>query len=101
MQQQPLAQPIRYHSPYVLPASVLSDEPTHDEDPSNLRADASHNGVCYLWVTRSFHDGTYLARVASQPDLVPTHGFTVVLSEVQLAQAHPWDYSFQGADQAA
>ena len=36
-----LTRRIWYHYPYVMPATVLSPEPTHDTDPSSLRAEAS------------------------------------------------------------
>jgi hypothetical protein len=86
-----LARRICYHYPNVAPAAILSAEPVDDEDVSNLRAEASHNGVCYLEVTRAFHDGTYLARVAAHPDLIRIQSYTVVLSAAQLAQARPSD----------
>jgi hypothetical protein len=81
---------IWYHIPYVMPADVLSPEPTHDTDPSSLRAEASRNGLCYLKLTQPFHDGTYLARVAVSPDALHSAGFTVIVNEVQLAKARPW-----------
>ena len=81
---------IWYHSPYVLPADVLSDEPTHENDPSSLREEASCDGVCYLKFTQSFHDGTYLARVAASPDALRSCGYTVVVNDAQLAKARPW-----------
>lgn len=90
-----LAQSICYHYPYVAPAALLSADPVDDEDASSLRTEASHNGACYLEVKRSFSDGTYLARVAADPDLIRTHGYTVVLSAAQLVQALPWDRRVQ------
>lgn len=83
---------IWYGYPYAIFADVLSAEPTHDEDISSLRADASCDGTCYLRLLKSFHDGTYLARVAAHPVFFPFHeGYTVVLTDAQLAQARPWD----------
>src|SRR5260370_18370916 len=93
----PLEKRIWYHYPYVLPATLLSDEPTHDGDPSSLRADASSDDTCYVRITRSFGDGTFLARVAASPECKHTQGFTVVLTETQLAQARPLDGRVQGA----
>ena len=81
---------IWYHHPYVMPANILSPEPTHESDPSNLRAEASSGGICYLRVTQAFHDGTYLARVAASPDALRSQGYTIVLNEVHLAKARPW-----------
>ena len=81
---------IWYLYPYVMSADVLSAEPTHEEDPSSLRDDASCDGRCYLKLTRSFGDGTYLARVAASPALLRHQGYTVVLHEAQLAKALPW-----------
>jgi hypothetical protein len=81
---------IWYHSPYVLPADVLSDEPTHENDLSSPREAASCEGLCYLKLTRSFHDGTYLARVAASPGALRSCGYTVVLNNAQLAKARPW-----------
>ena len=93
----PLAKRIWYCYPYVLPADVLSDEPTHEEDPSSLRLDASCDDTCYVRIARSFGDGTFLARVAASPNFKHTQGFTVVLTEAQLAQARPWDCRVQAA----
>jgi hypothetical protein len=84
-------QHIGYHQTCVLPATVLSADPVDDQDGSNLQADASRDGTCYLQVIDTFHDGTYLVRVAANPELVRTQGYTVVLTEGQLACALPWD----------
>jgi hypothetical protein len=92
----PLEKRIWYHYPYVLPTNVLSDEPTHDGDTSSLRAEASQEDTCYVRITRSFGDGTFLARVAASPDFKHTQ-FTVVLTESHLAQAKPWDGRIQAA----
>ncbi len=87
---------ICYHCPYVLLAAHLSTDPVDEEDPSNLRADASQGGLCFVRVIRSLHDGTYLVRVAADPDLLAhDHGYTVLLSEEQLACALPWDCRLQ------
>ena len=86
-----LTRRIWYGYPYAIAAEVLSDQPTHDEDASSLRVDASRDGICYLRLLKAFRDGTYLARVAAHPDFFPaTQGYTVVLTEKQLAQARPW-----------
>jgi hypothetical protein len=91
MQKAPsLDQHIWYHYPYVMPADVLSPEPTHEDDPSSLRAEASCDGVCYLKFTHSFHDGTHLARVAASPDALRSRGYTVIVNDAQLRKAHPW-----------
>ena len=81
---------IWYHYPYVMSADMLSAEPTHEDDLSNLREDASCDGHCYVKITRSFGDGTYLARVAASPALLRNQGYTVVFNEAQLAKAIPW-----------
>jgi len=81
---------IWYHYPYVMPATVLSPEPTHESDPSSLRAEASSGGLCYLKLSQSFHDGTYLARVAASPDVLRSHSYTIVLNNAHLAKARPW-----------
>jgi hypothetical protein len=81
---------IWYHYPYVLPADVLSDESTHENDSSCLREAASCGGLCYLKLTRSFHDGTHLARVAASPDGLRTGGYTIVVNDTQLTKARPW-----------
>ena len=82
---------IWYGYPYAIAANVLSDEPTHDEDASSLRAEATRDGTCYLRLLKAFHDGTYLARVAAHPAFFPAkEGYTVVLTEKQLAKARPW-----------
>jgi hypothetical protein len=80
-----------YHSTYVLPATVLWADPIDETDPSSLRADASYDGLCYVQVIDSFGDGTYLARVAAAAECVGTAGYTIVLSEAQLACAVPLD----------
>jgi hypothetical protein len=81
---------IWYHYPYVLPADVLSDEPTHENDPSSLREEVSCDGLCYLKLTQSFGDGTHLARVAASPDALRSCGYTIVVNDTQLAKARPW-----------
>jgi len=85
-----LTRHIWYHYPYVVPADVLSAEPTHEDDPSSLREEASCGSLCYLKLTCSFHDGTYLARVAASPEALRSHGYTVVVNDAQLAKAYPW-----------
>ena len=85
-----LTRRIWYHYPYVMSATVLSPEPTHENDPSSLRAAASSDGICYLKLTHSFHDGTSLARVAASPDALRSEGYTIVLSDPQLAKVRPW-----------
>jgi hypothetical protein len=91
MGQTSLTRRIWYGYPYAIAAEVLSDQPTHDDDPSSLRAEASRDGTCYLRLLKAFHDGTYLARVAAHPVFFPaTQGYTVVLTEKQLAKARPW-----------
>ena len=86
---------IFYHYPYVAPATILSADPVDNQDASSLRADASHDGACYFEVTRSFQDGTYLARVAADPDLIRTQGYTIVLNTTRLALARPYDCRMQ------
>jgi hypothetical protein len=81
---------IWYHYPYVLPADVLSDEPTHEDDPFSLREVASCDGLCYLKLIRSFQDGTHLARVAASLDALHTGGYTIVVNNAHLAKARPW-----------
>ena len=74
----------------VLPADLLSAEAADTEDPSNLRADASRDGLTFIQVRRQLEDDLYLARVAASPDQV-AQGYTVLLSEQELYYAHPWD----------
>jgi hypothetical protein len=93
----PLEQRIWYRYPYVMPADVLSDEPTHEEDTSSLRAQASQDDICYVHITRSFGDGTFLSRVAASPNFKYAQGYTLVLTEAHLAQARPWDGCIQVA----
>jgi hypothetical protein len=91
MQNTPLlTQRIWYYAPYVMPATVLSPEPTHENDPSSLRAAASSDGICYVKLIQSFHDGTYLARVAASPDALRSHSYIIVLNDAQLAKVRPW-----------
>jgi hypothetical protein len=93
----PLEKRIWYCYPYMIPADMLSDEPTHQEDPSNLRAEASCDDTCYVRITRSFGDGTFLARVSASPEFKQIQGFTVVLTEAQVLKAKPWDCRVQAA----
>jgi hypothetical protein len=86
----PTRRRIWHHYPYALPADVLSPEPTHESDLSSLREEASSHGFCYLKLTRSFHDGTYLARVAASPDALRSHGYTVMVNDIHLAKARLW-----------
>ena len=89
----PCQRRVWYLYPYMLPADVLSPEPTHDTDPSSLREAASCEGACYVRVLRAFGDGTYLARVAATPGFNPyREGYTLVLTEAQLSQARPWTW---------
>jgi hypothetical protein len=80
----------------IILADVLNDEPVGGTDPSSLRRDASNDGLSFVWVSRTFHDGTYLARVAASAQAVRTAGFTVILSEEQLYSALPYDCTTSG-----
>ncbi len=93
----PLEKRIWYCYPYMMPADVLSDEPTHEEDSSSLRVDASRDDTCYVRITRSFGDDTFLTRVAASPNFKLTQSFTVVLTEAQILKARPWDGRVQAA----
>ncbi len=88
---------IWYYHPYVMPANILSPEPTHETDPSSLRAEASSSGLCYLKLTHSFHDGTHLGRVAASPHALRSGGYTLVVNDAQLAKARPWHRQLQSA----
>lgn len=88
MVRDPFFQRIRLNALCELPADLLSNEPTHNEDTSNLQADASSDGKCFVRVIFSFGDGTYLAHVAASPDFKRTPRFTVIFSETQLTQAY-------------
>jgi hypothetical protein len=78
--------------PYEMPACLLSAESTHDDDLSNLRADASQDDQCYIRFIRSFGDGTYQVRVAARPDFDPNReGYTLLLTEAHLSQVCPWN----------
>ncbi len=89
--QRTFAHRIGYCITCVIPASLLSNEPTDAEDTSNLRADASHDGLSYIQVTRMLEDGVYLTHVAASPNRA-AKGYTVLLSEQQLYFALPWDH---------
>ena len=65
-----LSKRICYHYPYVMLAATLSADAVDEEDTSNLRADASNEGICYIHVIRSLDDGLYLVRVAARPELL-------------------------------
>ena len=92
-------QRLGHHDVCVVPARVLSAEPTHDEDPSSLQAEASHAGQCYVRVLLSFGDGTYLAHVAASPDFKCR--FTVVFSEAQLPRHNPLTGVFRQPERSA
>lgn len=88
--QRTFANAIGYCVTCVLPADLFSDESTHAEDSSSLRADANRGGLSYIQVKGALEEGLYLARVAASPEGAAT-GFTVLLSEEQLYHALPWD----------
>ncbi|HLI89090.1 MAG TPA: hypothetical protein VKV37_10415 [Ktedonobacteraceae bacterium] len=83
--------------PCVIPAELLSDEPTDEQDRSSLRRDASCKGLSYLVVLRELSAGLYLARVAATPERV-RQGYTVLLDEEALRHAQPWDQRLQDRD---
>lgn len=83
-------QRIGYLTPCVIPADLLSNEPTDAEDPSTLRADASQDGLSFVQVLRALEEGLYQTRVAASPDRVHK-GYTVLLTEQQLCFALPWE----------
>ena len=72
---------------YALPASILSEEPIHEQDPSSLRTEASTNGVASVQVVRSLFDGTTLVRVAAHPERLSHQGYTLVLDDADLQGA--------------
>jgi hypothetical protein len=84
------ARQIGYLITCVMPADVLSAEPIDGEDGSNLRADASRNGLSYLQVVPSLEEGRYLVRIVATPECA-RKGYTVILSEEDLFQALPWE----------
>ncbi len=84
------SQRIGYLMTCVIPAELLSDEATDEQDRSNLRHDASCEGLSYLQVLRELSEGLYLARVAAAPECA-RQGYTVVLDEDALRYARPWD----------
>jgi len=88
--QRTFAHRIGYCITCVIPASLLSDEPTDTEDTSNLRTDASQDGLSYLYVSHQLEDKLYLAHVAASPDHA-AKGYTILLNEQQLYSALPWD----------
>ncbi len=90
---------IGYLTTCVIPAALLSDEPTEVEDISSLRADASRGGLSFAHITQSLEEGVYLARVAASPDRV-AHGYTVLLTEHDLHFALPWDHRVEWEDRA-
>jgi hypothetical protein len=89
------SQRIGYLMTCVIPAQLLSDEATDEQDRSNLRDDASCEGLSYLQVVRELSEGLYLARVAAAPECA-RRGYTVLLDEVALRHALPWDRRLQG-----
>jgi CRP-like cAMP-binding protein len=91
----PFPERIGYLIPCVIPAKLLSDEATDEQDRSSLRRDASCEGLSYLQVLRPVEEGIYLARVAATPERV-RQGYTVLLDEATLWQARPWDQRLQG-----
>src|SRR5690242_11167767 len=80
---------VKLQQTYEVPASLLSDEPVDEQDASNLRADASSHGVCYLRLIRSLEDGAYLAKVAAHPENA-IQGFTLIVTDEQMTQAQPY-----------
>jgi hypothetical protein len=94
--QRTYAQRIGYLVTCVLPADLLSAE-SDAEDPSNLRADASRDGLAFIQVRCQLEDDLYLARVAASPDQI-AHGFTVLLNEEHLYFALPFDARLEWED---
>ena len=94
MLKSPQMQRIWFGYPYELPACLLSAEPTHDDDPSSLQADASQDDQCYIRFIRCFGDGTYQGRVAARPNFDPNReGYTLLITEAHLSQARAWNPS--------
>ncbi len=91
------AQRVGYLITCCIPADILSDEPSHAEDPSSLRSDASCDGLSYIQVIRSLEENVYLARVAASPECV-TQGYTVLFTEEQLYSAAAWDQRLEWED---
>ena len=92
MSTSPQMQRIWFGYPYELPASLLSAEPTHDDDPSCLQVDASQDGRCYVRFIRPFGDGTYLGRVVARPDFDPNReGYTLLLPPAHFSLARSWN----------
>ncbi len=94
--QRTFAQRVGYLVTCVIPAILLSNE-ADPEDPSSLRADASHEGLSYLKVSYQLSEGVYVCRVAAAPNRVAT-GYTVLLTEQQLYSALPWDHRLEWED---
>src|SRR2546426_1063943 len=92
MRNSPTTRRIWFGYPYQMPASLLSAEPTHDDDASSLQADANQDDRCYIRFIRSFGDGTYQVRVAARPIFDPNReGYTLLLMEAHLSQARAWN----------
>jgi hypothetical protein len=81
----------------VLPANLLSAEAVDVDDPSNLRADASQDGLSFIQVNYRLEDDLYVARVAASPDCA-ARGYTMLLSEDQLSFALPWETRLEWED---
>jgi hypothetical protein len=93
----PFLQRVGYYWTCILPADILSSEAVDCSDPSSLRKDASSDELSFCQVINSLQDGSYKARVAASPDAdFISQGYTVLLSEEQLAYALPWDCRLQG-----
>lgn len=78
---------VALHQTYMMSAMLLSDEPVDAQDTSSLRAAASNNGICYMHLARLLHDGTYLAKVAAAAESLPARGYTIIVTDEQIAQA--------------
>jgi hypothetical protein len=98
-----IAQPnsVNMHWPHIgLADKMVSDKRLPDGDgktlPSLREEVATPEGLCYVKVVRPFHDGTYLARVATSLDLLEREPATIVLTEEHLRYTLPLDTRTEG-----
>ena len=94
---------IGHHWTCVAPATILCGDALVDENKTplaSLRAEASHDGLCYLQLIRVVSDDLYLARVAAAPEELSPSSLTAFFTEAQLRFTFPWDCRFQGKSPA-
>jgi hypothetical protein len=90
---------VTFHWPRIaLTEKIVPDECLPDESGTSLLADAkaTSDGLGYVRVFRPFVDETYLAHVATSPELLEQQPATIILTAEQLLYTLPMDVRTEG-----